>query len=94
MGCAENGPDLAAASDVEPPSVFILRFEDKAALERAFALVSDARSIASCMVEPEELRIRFLTSDKAGAPLLEQVYEHGGLVWCKRYPLRGEPASG
>ncbi len=65
--------------------IFILRFEHRAAVERAFSVVTDEPAIASCVVEAEELRIEFLATKKTGAPILERVYERGGLIWCKRY---------
>ena len=68
--------------------VFILRFEDRAALARAFEILSEEDSIASCAVEPEELRIRFLATPAIGSPLVERVYGSGGLTWSNRYPLR------
>ena len=67
--------------------VFELRFEHRSSVCRAFGLVADDPRVASCLVEPESLRIRVVTSKAAGAPLFERIYEHGGLVWCKRYPL-------
>jgi len=67
--------------------VYILRFEDRASVERAFRVVTDVSEIGGCLVEPEELRIRFLATKDTGTPLLERVYEQGGLVWCKHYVL-------
>ena len=82
------GAELATALRVEELRLFILHFEHRAAVERAFAVVADERAIGSCVVEPEELRIRFLATQKTGKPLLERVYEQGGLTWCRRYQRR------
>ena len=67
--------------------VFELRFEGRPSVERAFGLVGDDPNVASCLVEPESLRIRVVTSKASGVPLVERIYERGGLVWCKLYPL-------
>jgi len=71
--------------------IFELRFEDRSAVERAFALVGDDPWVTSCLVDSESLRIRVVTSKAAGSPLCERIYEYGGMVWCKRYPLPDEP---
>ena len=73
--------------------VFVLRFEDRAALQRAFIVTSDEHAIEGCSVEPEELRIRFLAPKETGAPLLERVYERGGLVWSTRYAAKTASAG-
>jgi hypothetical protein len=86
-GREKAGPILARTHGVKDLFVFIARFEDRAAVERAFEAISNERSIASCMVEPEELRIRLLAPKNAGSALVEQIYERGGLRWCKRYAL-------
>lgn len=67
--------------------VFVLRFETPAAVEQAFPIVSDDRDIASCIVEPAELRIRFVATRERGAPLAERVAERCRLVWCSRHGL-------
>ena len=95
MVFGRNGPELACNQIVNTSfCVFELRFEDRSSVERAFRLVGDDPKVASCLVEPESLRIRVVTSKAAGAPLVERIYEHGGLVWCKRYPLHSEPRHG
>jgi len=73
--------------------VFELRFENRDSIERAYGIVSDDPWVSSCLVESESLRIRLTTTQADGAPLIERIYEHGGLVWCKRYPLLGEPGD-
>ena len=71
--------------------IFELRFEDRPSVERAYGLVGDDSWVTSCLMDPESLRIRIVTSKSAGAPLCERIYEHGGMVWCKRYPLPNDP---
>jgi len=78
-----------AASDY----VFDLRFDDKRALERAFARISDEVAVVSCLVEPDLLRIRLLADEAVGDALVDELYAQRGLVWCKRHPLE-RPAAG
>ncbi len=73
---------------MEETLVYILRFEHREAVERAFGLLYDEAAVSSCTIEPEELGIRFLADRKGGAPLLERVQDSGGLVWCKSYALQ------
>lgn len=73
---------------VQPLFVFILRFEHRGALERAFRLVADQLRVADCIVEVKELRIRFHATADVGVQLLERIDERGGLTWCERYPLK------
>ncbi len=88
MVFVHSGPELACMQRVNIPlCVFELRFEDRSSVECAFGLVGDDPVVTSCLVEPERLRIRVITSKAAGAPLFERIYERGGLLWCKRYPL-------
>ena len=83
---AKAGSNLARDSVTEM-FVFILSFEDRAAVQRAFAVIADVQAIDSCVVEPEEFRIRFLATKKIGSPILERIDRGGGLVWCTRYAL-------
>ncbi len=92
MVFVRSGPELAYIQRVDTSfCVFELRFEDRPSVARAFVLVGDDPRVASCLVEPESLRIRVVTSKAAGARLSERIYERGGLVWCKRYLLHSEP---
>jgi len=74
--------------------VYILRLADRSRLDRAFARVLDARWVASCSVEPELRRIRFLAPHRSAQRLVEAIYLEGGLEWCSRYEmadLAGDP---
>jgi len=75
--------------------VYVLHFRSSAAFARAFDSVMDAREVASCLVEPEHGRIRFLAPRKAADALVEFIYSEGGLVWCSRHDLnpRSEGAA-
>ena len=75
--------------------VYVLHFSSSAAFTRAFDSVMDAREVASCLVEPEHTRIRFLAPRKAADALVEFIYSDGGLVWCSQHDLRlsNKPAA-
>jgi len=75
--------------------VYVLHFRSAAAFTRAFDSVMDARDVASCLVEPEPGRIRFLAPRKAADALVEFIYGDGGLVWCSQHDLnpRSEDAA-
>ena len=66
--------------------VYVLHLEGPAALARAFdhVLESDA---ASCMIEPELERIRFLAPLEIADALVERIYQEGGLLWCSRHDV-------
>lgn len=67
--------------------VYVMHFRNSAAFTSAFDSVMDAREVASCLVEPEYGRIRFLAPRKAADELVEQIYGDGGLVWCTQHDL-------
>ena len=67
--------------------IYVLHFRSAAAFTRAFDSVMDARDVASCLVEPEHSRIRFLAPRKAADALVEYIYGDGGLVWCSQHDL-------
>jgi hypothetical protein len=49
--------------------------------------VLESRHVASCLIEPESGRIRFLAPRKAADALVEQIYEEGGLTWCSQHDV-------
>ena len=67
--------------------VYVMHFRNSAAFSSAFDSVMDARDVASCLVEPEYGRIRFLAPRKAADALVEHIYSDGGLVWCTQHDL-------
>ena len=83
--------NLLKAPRVAELCVFLLRFEHTAAVERAFAVVSDARKIPSCTVEPGELRIRFLATEKLGRRFSNECMK--AVVWCKKYAMNKGPEA-
>jgi hypothetical protein len=68
--------------------VYVLHFRGAAALTRAFDRVMESRHVASCLVEPESGRIRFLAPRRAADAIVEVIYGEGGLTWCSRHDLR------
>ena len=72
--------------------VYVLHLEGPTALARAFdhVLESDA---ASCMIEPELERIRFLAPADVADALVERIYQEGGLLWCSRHDVEAPQAE-
>jgi len=75
--------------------VYVLVLRGAPALTRAFDRVLESRHVASCLIEPESGRIRFLAPPKAADALVEQIYEEGGLTWCSQHDvsLQGDAAA-
>jgi hypothetical protein len=67
--------------------VYILELRGASALTSAFDHVMESRHVASCLIEPESGRIRFLAPARAADALVEQIYLEGGLSWCSRHDL-------
>ena len=67
--------------------VYLLHLQNAVYLERAFDRVLESPRVASCAVEPEQLRLRFMALRRHGDVLVEQIYLEGGLVWCSRHEL-------
>jgi hypothetical protein len=67
--------------------VYVLVLRGAPALTRAFDRVMESRHVASCLIEPESGRIRFLAPPKAADALVEQIYEEGGLTWCSQHDV-------
>jgi hypothetical protein len=67
--------------------VYVLHLRGVAALTRAFDLVMESRHVASCLIEPERARIRFLAPGKAADRLVEHIYHEGGLTWCSQHDI-------
>ena len=68
--------------------IHILRFTDAGELSRAFDFLKASVLVEVCLVEPAELRLRFVAPGAHATELVERIYLHGGLTWCRRHPLR------
>jgi hypothetical protein len=75
--------------------VYVLVLRGAPALTRAFDRVMESRHVASCLIEPESGRIRFLAPPKAADALVEEIYAEGGLTWCSQHDvsLQGDGAA-
>jgi hypothetical protein len=67
--------------------LYLLHFQDRSALHAAFDRVLGCEDVASCSVEPEQARIRFLATRSVGEALVAEIYLDGGLRWCSRHGL-------
>lgn len=65
--------------------VYVLRVEERALLARAFDHLMDHPEVASCAIEPEVSRLRFIAETRTGDALVERIYLEGGLSWCTRH---------
>ena len=67
--------------------VYILSFDSRPSLTRAFDAVLSAPDVESCMIEADRERIRFMAPLAAAEKLVEQIYLHGGMRWCSRHSV-------
>lgn len=65
--------------------VYVLRIEGRALLAQAFDHLMDHPEVASCAIEPDHARLRFIAERKVGDDLVERIYQDGGLAWCTRH---------
>ncbi len=70
--------------------IHTLHFTDAGELSRAFRFVKASVLVEDCLVEPAELRLRFVAPGADATELVERIYLHGGLTWCQRHPLRSD----
>lgn len=70
-------------------TLHLLEFENIDALQAAYKRVADQSEVENCLIEGEDLRIRFAARAGAGEALVERIYHLGGLVWCSQHPLEG-----
>lgn len=69
--------------------IYLLRFTSRSALATAFARVADDTEVASCIIDSEDLRLRFAAPDTCADALVERIYADGGLSWSSRHDLQG-----
>jgi hypothetical protein len=77
--------------------VYVMEFAGPGAFSRAFDVVMEADTVASCSAEPEDRRIRIVAGSRDADALAERLYLDGGMTWCSRHdllvpkPARGRP---
>ena len=71
----------------------LMHFSSKGFLERAFGRVMDADGVASCSVDLERGRLRFLAPPPAALHLVERLYLEGGMTWCTMHDLVPEEVA-
>ena len=67
--------------------VYLLCIDSPTLLNRAFDRVLASSRVASCMIEPELGRLRFLAPSACAERLVERIYAEGGLRWCSRHAV-------
>jgi hypothetical protein len=70
--------------------VHTLEFTDSHRLAAAFERLASSEHVEDCLVETDKLRIRFVADPKNASPLVERIYQDGGL----RLSMRHHIASG
>lgn len=69
------------------PQVHTLYFTDTSRLSAAFERIISDELVESCVVETDELRIRFVTTPERASSLIERIYLDRGLRFSQRNPL-------
>ncbi len=67
--------------------VYVLTFDSRPSLTRAFDAVLNAPEVVSCMIEADRERIRFIAPVDEAEKVVERIYLDGGLVWCSRHAV-------
>lgn len=68
--------------------IYDLRLASPGCLQRAVARILDSEAVASCAVEPELRRVRFVARPRSADALVHGIYAQGGLTWCSRHDWR------
>jgi hypothetical protein len=71
--------------------IYDLRFASVSELSRAVRRLLDSERVASCTVETDLRRVRFVAPRPQADALVERIYADGGLAWCSRHD--GRPAA-
>jgi hypothetical protein len=69
------------------PHVHTLYFTDTNRLSAAFERIVSDELVESCVVETDELRIRFVTTPERASSLIERIYLDRGLRFTQRNTL-------
>jgi hypothetical protein len=76
--------------------IYDLRLATSTSLTSAVARILDSEEVASCAVEPDLRRVRFIARRRPADALVHGIYAEGGLLWCSRHdwrPLGGEAST-
>ena len=65
--------------------VYVMRFDTKMAVNRAFGLLMDADAVGSAQVGPEPNQIRFMAKRSDAESLIRRIYLQRGLCWCSSH---------
>jgi len=71
------------------PHVHTLYFTDRSRLSAAFERIVSDELVESCVVETDELRIRFVATPERASRLIERIYLDRGLRFSQRHLLGG-----
>ena len=77
--------------------IYDIRLATSGSLASAVARILDSEEVASCAVEPDCRRVRFIARRRPADAIVRGIYAEGGLTWCSRHdwrPLRGEALAG
>ena len=67
--------------------LYFVHFSSRGFLERAFGRLLDADNVASCSIELERKRLRFLAPPRGASHLVERFYLEGGMTWCSAHDV-------
>lgn len=65
--------------------VHTLEFTDRNRLSSAFERIISHEHVEDCLVETDKLRIRFVATPERAAPLIERIYQDGGLRFSQTH---------
>ncbi len=71
--------------------VYVLRFATLSSLHGAFQVLAESERVATCTIEPELSRVRFLAPVRYADALVQRIYLEGGLAWCSRHDVEEHP---
>jgi hypothetical protein len=70
-----------------------LQFSAWDRLSRAFQEVASSNFVEACLVEVDQLQLRFVACSRPGAELVERFSLNGGLKLYRRYRFTGGPSA-
>ena len=70
--------------------IYLMRFDSRQALNRAFGLLMDADAVESSVAGPEALELRFTVKRSDAESLILGIYLQGGLTWCSAHQAQAQ----